>query len=154
MFPLPVSFKGLLLLMTMEAGGVPTGGLADRQNTATQKRGFYHTKGRDGRKEERIGKPRRVRKDGWKCGGWREASRKVVVVGEIKAELYSLMWLLCSSQLLLQGLLHLHFSLKIAPVIIYLAGARHPALCSRESLLPCLSLCEIPPFSIFALIIS
>ena len=37
-----------------------------------------------------------------------------------------------SSQLLLQGLLHLHFSLKIAPVIIYLAGARHPALCSQR----------------------
>lgn len=54
--------------------------------------------------------------------------------GKIKAELYSLMWLLCvgSSQLLLQGLLHLHFSLKIAPVIIYLAGARHAALCSRR----------------------
>lgn len=27
----------------------------------------------------------------------------------------------CSSQLLLRGLLHLHFNLKIAPVIIYLA---------------------------------
>lgn len=55
---------------------------------------------------------------------------------KIKAELNSLMWLLCSSQLLLQGLLHLHFSLKIAPVIIYLAGARHPALCFQRMVLP------------------
>lgn len=55
-----------------------------------------------------------------------------------------------SSQLLLQGLLHLHFSLKIAPVIIYLAGARHPALCSQRIVffLLCLSLYEILALSL------
>lgn len=70
----------------------------------------------------------------WGVEGERGRGKRGWGGGEIKAALYSLMWLLCagSSQLLLQGLLHLHFSLKIAPVIIYLAGARHPTLCAQR----------------------
>lgn len=53
------------------------------------------------------------------CWGEKEWGKKKAGAGgrKITAELYSLMWLLCvgSSLLLLQGLLHLHFSLKIAP---------------------------------------
>lgn len=75
---------------------------------------------------ENVGSGGRIRGRGRTGWGGRE--------GKIKAGLYSLMWLLYagSSQLLHLGLLHLHLSLKIAAVIIYLAGARHPALCSQR----------------------
>lgn len=91
--------------------GKEKGGRGERETDKARKyREMWGGREREG--EERQG-----------CGG-----------GGIKAALYSLMWLLCagSSQLLLQGLLHLHFSLKIAPVIIYLAGARHPTLCVQR----------------------
>lgn len=56
------------------------------------------------------------------------------------------MWPLCVgiSQLQHGGLLHLHFSLKIDPVIIYLAGARHPLLCAQRIEL-CFSTSFTPP---------
>lgn len=130
----------------------PHRGLRDKQNTPTQKEGFYHMKGRGEKKEkneERNGREKGKRETG-------EGRRK------IKAELYPLMWLLCvgSSQLVLQGLLHLHFSLKIAPVIIYLAGARHPALCSQrffflpsKSLRDSCSLSLSPPLAVIFLLL-
>lgn len=45
---------------------------------------------------------------------------------------YSLMWLLWPGFLQRSRLLHLHFGLKIAAVIIYSGGRAHPVLCSRD----------------------
>ena len=149
MFPLPVSFKGpVIVYYNGKLDGVPAEGSVISKTLWHRKGGFYHMKG------EGLGGERKERENwtNWKRikrgKKYREMSGSGGCVrrkrergkrgrggeGRIKAELYSLMWLLCagSSRLLLQGLLHLHFSLKIAPVIIYLAGAHHPALCFRR----------------------
>lgn len=140
MFPLPDLFRSLLLFITIGTQRSPYRGLSDKQNTPTQKGGFYHMKGK-GRKERE--KRRRGEWMKWEKIEVLDGVKLCMCVcegqeGEIKAELYSLMRLLCvgSSQLQLQGLLHLHFSLKIAPVIIYLAGARHPPLCFQRIVFP------------------
>lgn len=120
--------------------------LSDKQNTLTQKRGFYHMKGREKKKEREKRETDKVRTDrgagmGRKCAEWRmhvgervkERGKRVCGGrdGEDKgrAVFPDVVSVRCSSQLLLRGLLHLHFNLKIAPVIIYLAWARHSALC-------------------------
>lgn len=75
-----------------------------------------------GRKQEtdQVGKGREVK--GGKCEGDAAAGE------EGERELDSLMWLLWPGS----RLLHLHFRLKIAPVIIYSVGRAHPVLCSRD----------------------
>lgn len=95
------------------------------QNTLTQNGGCHRMKG-CGRKQEtdHVRKGREVK--GEKCEGEAAAGE------EGERELDSLMWLLWPGSLQRSRLLHLHFSLKIAPVIIYSVGRAHPVLCSRD----------------------
>lgn len=147
MFPLPVLFKALLLFITIDLSGVPIENSVISKILWHRKEAFTIWKaGRRIRREREKRETDKVRTDrgagmGRKCAEWRmhvgervkERGKRVCGGrdGEDKgwAVFPDVVSVRCSSQLLLQGLLHLHFNLKIAPVIIYLAWARHPALC-------------------------